>query len=79
MSNQICSTCDTIGGFACCNCGEWIEQNNAHNCSEEMTMKERLMKVIEILKTPEDSDDIWWCVGELEEIVKTLNSERIGK
>jgi hypothetical protein len=39
-------------------------------------MKERLMKVIEILSTPEDSNEVWWCVGELEDIVKQLNESK---
>lgn len=32
----------------------------------------KLMKVIEILETPESSDEIYWCIGELETIVKDL-------
>jgi hypothetical protein len=37
---------------------------------EEISKK--LMKVIEILETPESSDEIAWCIGELETIVKDL-------
>jgi hypothetical protein len=37
-------------------------------------LKEKLIKVIEILSAPEDSDEIWFCVGQLEDIVKELNS-----
>ena len=32
----------------------------------------KLMKVIEILESPESSDEIAWCIGELESIVKDL-------
>ena len=41
-----------------------------------MNANERLMKVIEILKAPESSDEIWWAVGELETLAKDLNSEK---
>jgi len=37
---------------------------------EEICIK--LMKVIEILESPESSDEIAWCIGELETIVKDL-------
>jgi hypothetical protein len=52
---------------------------NDCNYPKQMTIVERLMRTIEILKTPEDSDEIWFCIGELEEIAKTLNTERIEK
>lgn len=35
-------------------------------------IKERLNKVVEILSSPQDSDEVWWCVGELERIVEEL-------
>ena len=41
-------------------------------------LKEKILKVIEILSTPEDSDEIWWCIGQLEDIVKELNSGKVG-
>jgi hypothetical protein len=37
---------------------------------EEICIK--LMKVIEILESPESNDEIYWCIGELESIVKDL-------
>jgi hypothetical protein len=41
-----------------------------------MNANERLMKVIEILKAPESSDEIWWAVGELETLAKDLKVEK---
>ena len=73
----ICSECNESNGGACGACGEFlVETDTAHNCSEEISTQDRLMKVIEILKTPESSDEIWWCIGELETLVKDLNSEK---
>ena len=37
---------------------------------EEISIK--LMKVIKVLNSPESSDEIFWCIGELESIVKDL-------
>ena len=83
----ICSSCDSVdfvpvdsNGRACGACGDFIVEIDTarHNCSEERTIQDRLMKVIEILKTPESSDEIWWCIGELETLIKDINSERKG-
>lgn len=50
----------------------------ASDLSKGLTLTDKLMKVIEILKTPESSDDIWWCVGELETIVKDFTVPKVG-
>lgn len=70
----VCSKCNSPE--ACGACGELYNEDETHNCSEQTTLKGRLLKVIEILSTPEDSDEIWWCVGELETIVKEINTEK---
>jgi hypothetical protein len=75
----ICSECnEQDNGNACGACGEWKTNlaGEPHNCSEEISTQDRLMKVIEVLKAPESSDEIWWAVGELEALVKDLNSEK---
>jgi hypothetical protein len=41
-----------------------------------MNSNERLMKVIEVLKAPESSDEIWWAVGELETLAKDFKVEK---
>ena len=46
---------------------------------QDKELKDTLMKVIEILSTPEDSDEIWYCVGQLEDIVKQLNAKNKGE
>ena len=46
---------------------------------QDKELKDKLVKVIEILSTPEDSDEIWFCVGQLEEIVKELNAKNKGE
>lgn len=70
MSNEICIVCssdkDLNGLIICTKCN-----------SGNLTIENRLNRVIELLKTPESSDDIWFCVGELEEIVKGL-SQKVG-
>ena len=77
----ICSECKEQENEACGACGEWkinVFTGKPHDCSEEMTLKGRLVRVIEILSTPQDSDDIWYCVGQLEAIVKEINAEKAG-
>ena len=37
---------------------------------ESKEIYNKLAKVIEILESPESSDEIYWCVGELESIMK---------
>lgn len=71
----VCSECNEENRSACGACGELYSEDETHNCSEQTTLKGRLLKVIEILSTPEDSDEIWWCVGELETIVKEIEAK----
>ena len=73
----VCSECNEPNGSACGACGEFlVETDTAHNCSEEISTQDRLMKVIEILKAPESSDEIWWAVGELETLAKDFKVEK---
>lgn len=70
MSNEICIVCssdkDLNGLIICSECD-----------GQNLSIEHRLNRVIELLKTPESSDDIWFCVGELENIVKSL-SQKVG-
>jgi hypothetical protein len=47
-------------------------RNLLHRLVRDEEISNKLMKVIEILETPESSDEIAWCIGELETIVKDL-------
>jgi hypothetical protein len=47
-------------------------KNLLHRLVRDEEICNKLMKVIEILETPESSDEIFWCIGELESIVKDL-------
>jgi hypothetical protein len=47
-------------------------RNLLHRLVRDEEICNKLMKVIEILETPESSDEIAWCIGELETIVKDL-------
>jgi hypothetical protein len=47
-------------------------KNLLHRLVRDEDICNKLMKVIEILESPESSDEIQWCIGELETIVKDL-------
>ena len=47
-------------------------RNLLHRLVRDEEISNKLMKVIEILETPESSEEIAWCIGELETIVKDL-------
>jgi hypothetical protein len=47
-------------------------KNLLHRLVRDEDISNKLMKVIEILESPESSDEIQWCIGELETIVKDL-------
>jgi hypothetical protein len=47
-------------------------RNLLHRLVRDEEISNKLMKVIEILETPESSDEIAYCIGELESIVKDL-------
>lgn len=55
-----------------------METNNQHikdllnGLVRDEEICNKLMKVIKVLESPESSDEIYWCIGELETIVKDL-------
>ena len=30
----------------------------------------KLRKIVDVLSSPQDSDEIWWAIGEIESIIK---------
>jgi len=47
-------------------------------------IKKNLTTAVEILKAPEDSDEVWWCIGQIEDAIKYLEkaqkiSEKLDK